>query len=370
VYNWYYLQFYNLGKKLKLYEISTQGLKNLSSVASLFFKYTIVPLSLLNSLCIQYFPQTINFITNVYFGKPVEPAESGMKETKHGNKINFILLYFLIILLFIYIGPTLQANLINDINMQPDAYANLYISSYFLFAIASIFIVEKSMITELFADAAPQNVQPIIRGILPYFGFYLHKMQIAYMPIPTFLLFILRIMWSMSIVWLSGLLVVLYIFIYSFFSIFIYSNDSLFSTIETINISITKNAEKKKDELSTGPCGNLKDPSNPCNTDDIFTKIYYYLEKAVDFCINNFYKFIFEMTFIILLIKSIIDYNDGLKNVSLKSVLMIICSIFIFIFGFIIYYRNKSKIQSLNLPKDTIPEDAKKTIKNLFDIFQ
>lgn len=321
VYNWYFLVFHKEPNK-EPFNISTSTLKQYSSIASLFFKYTIVPLSFLNSVCVYYLPGFVNFFTNSYLG---EKKDDGTKETKHGKKLNFIILFFFIVLLTTYLGPVLQKNLINGINMRPDSYSNAYIASFFLFGVASVFMME--------VNNFPFNI----------IGFYLHKVQLAYLTIPTLLLFVLRMMWSMSIVWLSGLLVVLYIFLYSFFAIFMHSNISIFKMIEKMHKSIIEKTEKKHMNEQTGPCGNMHDPFSPCNTDNLFVKLYYILEKTIDFCVHYFYVYLFEITFIVVFLKSIIDYELKIKDANLKTSMVIMCCVFIFMCCFFIVFRQLGK---------------------------
>jgi hypothetical protein len=194
-FNWYFIICYRENDKpIKTYDISWVWLRETNIILSLLFKYVICQLSFINAV-VLFLQRYANFILgNIW-----------------GPKINAIILFFIIFALVI------RAHLCSQIG-------------------------------KLFFDSVSLHLSPIVVGVFIFialvFAFYTFliedkiiltlKFATIIPAIFCIILFILRFLWSVLIIFVAGIFISVYFFLYSFFAMAIYSNMSLMETINAM----------------------------------------------------------------------------------------------------------------------------------------
>jgi hypothetical protein len=306
VYNWYYMMFYKpQGKGSRVnpcINITTDALYEYNSFISLFFKYTIVPVSLLNQLFLDYIPKW-------------EVAATSLKLlTQRGV---FMILLMVVINIIQNNGSEIVDGLVKSIHLKTDNYTGLFIASYVFHAIYSQFVV------------------------YPDFNGYLSKMNAAAMlrrPMGTMfllILFIIKFMWTSAISFVSGFLVYSYLLVMSFFAITIHSNMTYKNTIKLINAYIDNpniynedpptDSETYCDKVSSPKMFDLPDPPSKCNPMNMSQKIIYYTTVLVYTVIKYCYKYTFEIVLLFTLLNSIKTFSTTIDNPSLRLGMIITC---------------------------------------------
>jgi hypothetical protein len=136
---------------------------------------------------------------------------------------------------------------------------------------------------------------------------------------------------------IPGILVPLYLFVYSFFGILIYSKKSFFETYKDINEFIRKSIFKDGESACSAEDG--------CSTKSIFENLIDFIKLIVDLV----YKYTFSISFIVLLVYSIIDYYKNITTLNLKSNLINITVFVILATITYLYYENKTSVlENLN----------------------
>jgi len=300
-FNWYYLICYREnGHPVKTYDISWVWLKEHNIFLSLFFKYVVCQVSFINAV-MMFFQRYANFVLGPVWGP----------------KINAMILFVLIVLLVIYADMTTK---IMNLFFQslaaniPNWLVALLIGMALVFALYT-FLLEDWIVLAL-------KFGTIILGIF------------------TIVLFILRILWSVLIIWVASLLIALYFIVYSLFAMAIYSRTSVFQTIRQMT-----------EYMSAG-----FEPPSPfkysvCRPRTWGEWLIELLKAIVSFLI----QYLFEIILIFMLIYNIYVYVMLLgDNANLQNA-MIVITVFIVlgVLGFM--YRKLFPVSS-RAPTDEIHE--------------
>jgi hypothetical protein len=130
----------------------------------------------------------------------------------------------------------------------------------------------------------------------------------AYTPLIFLMLFFVRLVWSIILIGVTSFVNCAYIILMSFLAIPIYSSSSFLQTFKKMNEYIW---ESKKNE------GGL-----------------------IELSINILYRFLYEISFILILLLGIFDYSSNMSEMSqMPTIISCICYVFIFLFAFIAYQR-------------------------------
>ena len=291
IYNWYFVMFYReYGERVQMPNFSSDSIKNWSKLFHLAFKYNLSTMSALDNTIMRTIP-------------PV--AERMFKP-----EIIFTILLLTIVGVILTKGEYMMLAFSTYLSGKADENTGSYIGFSVLFGFAS-----------MFAPAGPIALMS-------------RAYQYATMGIPTALLFILRIVGSSAITWLTGLFAVAYLIILSFFSILLYSQKGPFQTIADINhyvfaggktascITDIQNAtpDPNDDKLSAaakdGPCNHLDD-FGPCNRPTLLKLIM----RAAKWVQTRGIRYIFEWVLMIWLIAAAVQYGSGLKDLQLKQIM-------------------------------------------------
>ena len=174
--------------------------------------------------------------------------------------------------------------------------------------------------------------------------------------------YILRIIWSTTIHYLWGLLVVVYVLIMSFFAIFIYSENSLFDTINRINIFMNENIIIKdqtmmnsasKLVLSGMDTLNELDPSGKMGKMGKLSKLISTgskMKSLFDSLIKIIYQYVFELIIIISLCYTMLTYGTNINDIELKSGLISLNFCFILLMVGYIYHKYTELKKLMVLP--------------------
>jgi hypothetical protein len=264
---------------------SSDSIKNWSKLFHLAFKYNLSLMSALDNTIMRTIP-------------PV--AELTFKP-----EIIFTILLLTIISVMITYGEGMMQAFSTYMNGKSDEHTGSYIGFMVLFGFAS-----------MFAPAGPIALMS-------------RAYQYTTMGIPTLILFILRIVWSSAITWLTGLCAVAYLVILSFFAILMYSDKSLFQTIASINYyvfgggksaacvtDIKEATPDPNDVKKDNPCNHL-DEFGPCNRPTILGRILW----AIQWLQTRGIRYIFEWILMIWLISAAVQYGTNLKDLQLKQIM-------------------------------------------------
>ena len=319
VYNWYYLMFYKeLGYRVDVLDISTDNLINYNNLLGFIFKYLIVPLSLVNSIVIKKIP-ALMWILN--------------------PNMQFLILFLIIISIVINHGASYMQSFSTYLKMKTDSNAGIMTTIMILFGVFSIFRVRFSMnyLNELFR--------------------YFTQMVTAQFFIPLIVMFAIRISLSISVVWFAGLLVFGYIIGLSFLAIPVYSSYSIVETIKQINEYVYK--PKLVSSCPVSKCDpTVYSKCNPMTFGDM-------IHDLIAWITDKIHTNLFEVVFIVFFFQGFMSYSVNIQNLQLKTVMLVLTSLCIFIMCFICYYRKlkqaeldaKELLRLIELNK-TNPEDC------------
>ena len=301
VYNWYYLMFYvdETGNRIDSYKFSLETLQEKKPIIHVIFKYTLCVLSIVTSTLLDTIPSTLRRVS-------VDP--------KINKMIQFIFLFGFIISIVTVFGTSIL-DLVGSIE-----FIGFFCITFVLYGIYT-FVME-------FTDKDPFVITTRMKKYTA-FG------QMT--PLLYLLLFFLRIIWSISTVFITSLSNFFYLILNSLFAIICYSQKPFITTINTIHNFIRKNDNNiKKDQTM--------------------------FQQIINFFIENIYTFLFEFVLIITLTISLFDYSLQMNDTKKLQITMTsFCSTFIFLLCFIIYQRftyikkintntNTTNIQPISIP--------------------
>jgi len=264
--------------------------------------------------------------------------------------IQFLILFLIIISIVINHGASYMKSFSTYLKMKTDSNAGIMTTIMILFGVFSIFRVRFSMnyVNELFR--------------------YFTQMVTAQFFIPLIVMFAIRISLSISVVWFAGLLVFGYIIGMSFFAIPIYSPYSIIETITKINEYIYK--PKKISTCPVSKCDpNVYSKCNPMTIGDM-------IHDTIAWITDKIHTNLFEVVFIVFFFQGFLHYSINIKNLQLKTIMLVLASLCIFIMGIICYYRQlkqaeldtKELLRLFELNK-TNPEDCSFKPKGIVGFF-
>ena len=299
VYNWYYLMFYNSFNKTTPVTISSNALSTYNNVLGFILNYLIQPVSYLNWAILQFLPSWINILSN--------------------PRLIFIFVFLCIISIVRSSGALYMKALSNYLKRETDPHSGGMITIMILSGVFSVFIALDTLRHVSFFDALKeffgQSKENTIQNTVSEFKNFASTSSIFF--IPQLLSFIMRITFSIILVWIAGLMVFGYLFLYSFFAIPLYSSNSLKETFKEINSSINIS--------NTAP--------------NLFESNKYY--KTFNWFIEKIFTYFYEIVFIIFFFQGIINYSVNIKHVGLKPIAVSMASVGLLITAYILYYRYK-----------------------------
>ena len=201
VYNWYYLMFYHdeNGNRINSYKFSLQTLQEKQPIVHVIFKYTLCVLSIVTNTLLTSIPSALKNIS-------VNP--------KINKMIQFIFLFGFILFIVTVFGKSIL-DLVGSIE-----FVGFFCILFVLYGIYT-FAIE-------FTDKDPFVITSRMKKYTA-FG------QIT--PFLYMLLFFLRILWSISTIFITSLSNFFYLLFNSLFAMTCYSDKSIFTTIKMcINI--------------------------------------------------------------------------------------------------------------------------------------
>ena len=300
-FNWYFLICYREnGHPVKTYDISWVWLKENNIILSLLFKYVVCQVSFINAV-MMFFQRYANFVLGPVWGP----------------KINAIILFVIILLLVIYADVTTKV--VNLLFQSLSANIPTWLVGVLIF-MALVFALYTFLLEDWIILALKFGT--IILGIF------------------TIVLFILRILWSVLIIWVASLLIAVYFIVYSLFGMAIYSQTSVFQTIRQMS-----------EYMSAG----FESPSpfkySVCRPRTWSEWLIETLKAIINFVI----QYLFEIILVFMLIYNIYVYVMLLgDNVNLQNAMIVITVFMILgVLGFM--YRKLFPVSS-QAPIDEIHE--------------
>ena len=307
VYNWYYLMFYDLLGRVFTQPISSSYLSSQNTAIGFIFKYLIQPISLVNWIALDILPKKMNILSN--------------------SRVIFICLFLLIMSIVQSNGASIMLSFSNYLKRQTDSYSGIMITIMIMSGLFSVFIAVDKLshatllggITE-FAGLSQENTLTNAYKELSNFA---STSSIFF--VPQLLSFIMRITFSIILVWIAGIMVFGYILLYSFFAIPVYSSNSLKDTFNEINRSINTS--------NTAP--------------NLFESNKYY--KTFNWFIEKIFTYFYEIVFIIFFFQGIINYSANIKHAGLKPIIVSMAGLGLLITAYILYYRYKLLQSSVSI---------------------
>lgn len=294
VYNWYYLMFFldETGNRIDSYKFSLQTLQEKQPIVHVIFKYTLCVLSILTHTLMNTIPSTLKTIS-------VNP--------KINRMIQFIFLFLFVILIITVFGKSIL-DLVGSVE-----FVGFFCIAFVLYGIYT-FAIE-------FTDKDPFVITSRMRKYTA-FG------QIT--PFLYMLLFFVRILWSISTIFITALSNFFYLIFTSFFAMTCYSDKSLYTTISMIHKFVrneTEQSEKKGKEET-------------------------FFKNVFNFFIEYLYMFLFEFILILTLVISLLDYSLKMNDTKKLQIIMTsFCSTLIFLLCFIVFQRFTSIKKTFDLSK-------------------
>ena len=311
VYNWYFVMcFKQIGERVPLIEVSTYSFTARHKLLGFLLKYLVIPLSLVNTIMTKYIPNWIY---------------------SYSDATKFTLIFLFTVFVTINYGAGFASALSSSMKRSMDTKKNPYIGTVIslmvLYGVFSIFLKEVS-VGDLVWNGLEGPSGKLIMEILTLvtsgpFGL-----------IGTFLMFLVRITVSIAFSWFACLLMMGYILLMSFYSIGIYSKSSISTTIQSINKSIVDTT-----------C-DTKDPAL-CYTDECYPENWFArLMKMVEWIIKHSFQYFFEIVFIMFFIQGLLKYSVQIQDGNLKSSMLIMASIGIFIIGVLMWFKYMDSVNN------------------------
>jgi len=304
VYNWFFLLIFrdSSGKNIDKYDINHRFFEQYSGFLDYLLRFTLYPVEITNTFFTNWLPYGLNYLFKYV-------------------TIIWILLFIFIFYAFYYCGQFLVDLYYESLNIL---FRGLTVSHYG-------------------GSNSPAGISYYYINLLIVFSlltFYFNPVNIFLniMSMTIFgslISFVISIMISCYWVSIPGILIPLYLFIYSFFGILIYSKKSFSQTLSDINEFIKNSIFQ----------GEMCPVEESCKNKTLFENILDFLKLIVDLI----YKYVFSISFVIILIYSIIDYYKNITTLTLKSNLINITIFLIFIIiGYLNYENASAVLKNLN----------------------
>ena len=297
-------------------------------------------LSLLASCYVVY-----NWFFVMYFinedGERVKTIELSLTKMKQNNPIfHFFFKHTLCVLsmmdkFILDIVPSTVSGLITDRRLQ---FISLFVSIYLIINVFGSVIlnsIDSTVIISVYVgifvlyelycvlcDFLPdENGSTDITRMQKYMIFG------SFTPLMYLMLFFMRLVWSIVLIGVTSFVNCAYILLMSFVAIPIYSSSSFFKTFKILNEYIWKSKKSG---------GGL-----------------------IELSINIFYRFLYEISFILILLLGVFDYSSNMSKMSqMPTIISCLCYVFIFLFAFIAYQRyliNGSLSAYIDKPEPVMP---------------
>ena len=261
-----------------------------NSVVNFLFQYVTYPISLLDNCFIKTIPTLIYYLQNWL---PIN--------------VIWVLLFGIVFYIINYYGNYITDLFYDSLEM---IYDNKKKPSDFRKGTSTIYPILQGLILLAAIYGAKQYSGSLFAGALVIIGIAI--------------ILIVQLAISQYLVTVAAIAVSMYLFIYSFFSISLYSSKGFFDTIKLIDTTIKLSSSNEK-----------KDSED------------WFIIKIIKLLTQIFYKYIFYIAAIFILIYSINDYRNNISDESLKNYLtMLISSIIIMIFSGLLI-QNLDKIKTL-----------------------
>jgi len=299
VYNWYYLMFYNSFNKTTPVSINANALSTYNNVLGFILNYLIQPVSYLNWAILTFLPEQIKGLSN--------------------PRLIFIFIFLCIISIVRTSGALYMKALSNYFKRVSDPHSGGMITIMILSGVFSVFIalntVSHLSFFDILKEGFGQSPNKDLQNSFAMFKNFSATSTIFF--IPQLLSFIMRITFSIILIWIAGIMVFGYLFLYSFFGIPLYSSNSLKETFKEINSSINTS--------NTAP--------------NLFESNKYY--KTFNWFIEKIFTYFYEIVFIIFFFQGIINYSVNIKHAGLKPIIISMAGMCLVITAYILYYRYK-----------------------------
>jgi hypothetical protein len=310
VYNWFFVLFYRdeENNKTKVFDVNYRFFEDYTFFLDYIFRFTLYPVDFVDKIFRNWFTWGVNSVFKYV-------------------TISWIVLFVFVFCIVYYWGQF---------------FTDLYYQS--------LNILLRGVTTKHYGSSSPASISYYYFNILivyALFTFYFSPVNIisfVFSPLVGVATLILSIMISCYLVSIPGILIPFYLFVYSFFAIFIYSKKSWFQTYKDINVFIGKSIFEDDNECTA---------EDGCSNKSIFENFIDFIKLIVDLI----YKYTFSISFIVILVYSIIDYYKNINTVNLKSNLINITVFVIIVIVTYLYYENRTSIlEDLN----EISENSKK----------
>ena len=326
VYNLYFSMFLKdiEGNKMQQFSFSVGELKQTSGLAHWFLKYILCTLSMMITTLKDIIPTSVENYVNVHIDID--------------RRVHFILLFVIIYFILTFFGFSILRSATS--NQSVGFYSVLFIA-YAAFTMMSDFIPKKDGSMDMTAIKIKYRVMG------------------TYTPVFIFIVFVVRMLGSISMISLTALVNCLYLILRAFFSL---PGISLFSDIRAINTFVSQPT---------------KDGSQKLAGDEKNSNI---LIRMINKCVIFVSYFMFEITFLMVFFYGISNYSSKMgESPKLQSIMLSICSIFVLIIGYIFYKRlymftsmaqteeNMKKVIDSDLGNSSLKKAVDGTIKKAID---
>jgi ABC-type multidrug transport system fused ATPase/permease subunit len=278
-YNWFFILCFREDKRpTPTFEISWLKLREKSAVASLFFKYVVCQVSFVNAIMMK------------------------IKEYSHllDRRLAMIFLFLATIQLVTTSSFSIMQMLYDAVEMKTnDTLGGMLIGYAFLFAIYTFA-----------SEPAETNIA---------------KFSSVVSAIGTFILFVMRMIFTFLIIWVAALLIALYFISYSLFGIFMFSKTSFMTTIQRMDAWIISGMDDP--------------PSDKYSLCRPRTWIEFIVETS-RWILKTFIKYFFEFVLVFTLGEVIRDYYRITDHDTLRDILVSLT--WLLIIGVLGYVYNKA----------------------------
>jgi hypothetical protein len=301
--------------------IAMSGEKHTTDDIILVKKHLALFLSLIASCYVVYNWFFVMYFTNEK-GERVKTLELSLTKMKQNIPIfHFFFKYTLCVLsmmdkFVLDIVPSMVSSIVGDRRLQ---FISLFVIVYLIISVFGSVIlksVDSTTIISVYVCifvlyelyCVLSDFLPDENGSIDVTRMQKYMIVGAYTPLIFLMLFFVRLVWSIVIIGITSLVNCAYILLMSFFAIPVYSSSSFFKTFKILNEYIW---ESKKSE------GGL-----------------------IELSINILYRFLYEISFILILLFGISDYSLNMSTMSqMPTIINCICYVFVFLFAFIAYQR-------------------------------
>ena len=312
-YNWFFLMFYvdKTGHRIRKYDITQDLLARFNKLLDFLFGPLITPVVWIDKIM-------MHFIPNFFMAMPILKSPS----------FQFVLLMFLIYYMITKYSNLLQEILNHCIKHDLTAdYGRIY-NWFFIFLYVSVMY---SFVKSLF-DMTPDMLRSTIILII---------------------IIVLRFILVFLLTPVSGVIIVGYLFAYSYFAMIIYNNYNLLGAMEKVRDYIFEIEYAEKNADLSNSCGTNV---GNCKTTSLLSTIYDLIHNI--HLIN--YVYIIEVFLVCTLLLSMADYIKNIGSPDLKAGMVILSILTICVIILTAVYRNSFSLG----PHKILSKNSKEFTKN------